>query len=396
MNKNRLGLPAATALLVLAALAPSCVTQTPRVVSSPVPRFAYIADQNDNNVAGYAINSSSGALSAGAGSPFTGVNGPRNAAVCPSGQLLYVANGGTTEAPGNGVSGYQIDQTTGTLTAVRGSPFAGGNAPRGVIVDPSGNFVYVANSNDNTVSGYRINSATGALTQVPGSPFATGTGPFGVTVDPTGRFVYVANHHSSNISAYSINAATGALTPITGSPFADVEQGEEEEEETGPFEIAVTPDGGFLYVTNHFTDDVVGFSIGSSTGALTELSSGPYPAGDEPFGVVVAPSGQFVYVANRASANVYVYSRDLSSGALTQIEGSPYSVESEEEDCDASPYELALDGTGRFLYVPNNGCGNISAFSVDATSGQLTQLAGSPFAAGNGPYGVAIARLRLE
>jgi len=365
---------------------PGCTTTRP-IVSSALPRFAYVANQNDNDISAFAVDYTSGALTAGVGSPFTGVSGPRNVAVCPSGQLLYVANGNT-----NGISGYQINLTTGTLTPAPGSPFAGGTAPRGITVDPTGSFVYVANSGDNTISGYAINGNNGTLTPVPGSPFAAGTSPFGITVDPTGRFVYAANHKSSDISAYIINAKTGALTEITGSPFADVE---EEEENTGPFEIAVTPTDSFLYVTNHFTNNVAGFSINASSGALTPIASGPFNAGNEPFGIQVAPSGDFVYVVNRASANIYVYSLDTSTGALMQIQDSPYSV-GEIGECNPSPYEGALDATGRFLYVPDNGCGAISAFSVDAATGALTMLSGFPIAAGNGPYGVAISRLRLD
>jgi len=377
---------AAAAMAMLAAIAVGCVT-TRRIVSSAIPAFAYVSNQNDNNVTAYSVGIPSGALVAVAGSPFTGTTGPRNMALCHSGQLLYVANGDT-----NGVSGYKIDLATGALTPVPGSPFAGGNAPRGIAADPSGSFVYVANSGDNTVSGYAINGNTGALTPVPGSPFAADNGPFGITVDPTGRFVYAANHHSSDISAYSINAKTGALAAITGSPFAD---GGVDEVQTGPFEIAVTPSGSFLYVTNHFTNDVAGFNINTSSGALTPFSSGPYPAGNEPFGIQVAPSGDFVYVANRGSADIYVYSVDPGTGALLQIEGSPYSV-GEIDDCSPSPYELALDGTGSFLYAPDNGCGVVSAFSVDAATGALTMMPGSPFAAGNGAYGVAISRLRVQ
>jgi len=40
-----------------------------------------------------------------------------------------------------------------------------------------------------------------------------------LTVDPTGQFVYVANEVSDNISAYTLGGSTGALTPIAGSPF---------------------------------------------------------------------------------------------------------------------------------------------------------------------------------
>ena len=51
------------------------------------------------------------------------------------------------------------------------------------------------------------------------------------------------------------------------------------------------------------------------------------------------------------------------------------------------------DGSG-YVYVVNFGSGgpsysNISAYSID-TSGALTQVPGSPFAAGNDPVGVAI------
>ncbi len=54
-----------------------------------------------------------------------------------------------------------------------GSPFAAGPLPTAAGTDPSGNFLYVANSGSRDVSVYAINKTTGALTQVPGSPFAT-------------------------------------------------------------------------------------------------------------------------------------------------------------------------------------------------------------------------------
>jgi 6-phosphogluconolactonase len=95
-----------------------------------------------------------------------------------------------------------------------------------VAVDPSGKFAYVANAGDNTVSGYTINSATGALTAIAGSPFASGgSGPLSVAVDPSGKFAYVVNGSVTdfagvNVSGYTINSTTGALTAIAGSPFA--------------------------------------------------------------------------------------------------------------------------------------------------------------------------------
>jgi len=57
------------------------------------------------------------------------------------------------------------------------------------------------------------------LTTIEGSPFTAGTGPWGIVADPSGKYLYVANYSSDNVSAYSINSSTGALTTIEGSPF---------------------------------------------------------------------------------------------------------------------------------------------------------------------------------
>jgi 6-phosphogluconolactonase len=50
---------------------------------------------------------------------------------------------------------------------------------------------------------------------------------------------------------------------------------------------------------------------------------------------------------------------------------------------------MAMDPLGRFLYVADfNGginAGNISAFTVNATTGALTPVAGSPFPGGGAP-----------
>ena len=71
-------------------------------------------------------------------------------------QFAYVAN-----ADSNDVSGYRIDSTTGALTPIPGSPFAAGLGPSSVAVDPAGRFAYVANRDSADVSGYTINAPPG-------------------------------------------------------------------------------------------------------------------------------------------------------------------------------------------------------------------------------------------
>ncbi|HET6465551.1 MAG TPA: beta-propeller fold lactonase family protein, partial [Nitrospiria bacterium] len=59
-----------------------------------------------------------------------------------------------------------------------------GTSPNAVTVDPSAQFVYVANSSSN-VSAYTIDQTTGALTDVSGSPFTAGTDPLSLSVSGT-------------------------------------------------------------------------------------------------------------------------------------------------------------------------------------------------------------------
>jgi len=53
------------------------------------------------------------------------------------GQFVYVAN-----ASSNNVSGYTINPTTGALTAISGSPFAAGRFPTSMAVDPTAKSLY--------------------------------------------------------------------------------------------------------------------------------------------------------------------------------------------------------------------------------------------------------------
>jgi 6-phosphogluconolactonase len=190
-------------------------------------QFVYVANQGSGNVSGYTIEPSTGALTPIANSPFAGFNSV-SVAVGPRGKFAYVANQGSSPDFSGTVLGYKIDPSTGALTPIAGSPFPANALPFSVTVDPNGKFAYVANFDSNTgsstVSGYTIEPCTGALTATAGSPFPAGRGfPLGfpatasVAVDPTGRFANPPG--SGNVSGYKINRSTGALTSIAGSPF---------------------------------------------------------------------------------------------------------------------------------------------------------------------------------
>lgn len=139
---------------------------------------------------------------------------PGAAAVHPSGNFVFATCGASILA-------YAVNSTSGALTAIAGSPFAAGAKPRTVAADPTGRFLYVGNHAlapaESSISAFSINPTTGSLTQIAGSPFASNETSF-ITLDPRGEFLYVASENSSLLTVYAVNSVTGALT-ATGSPI---------------------------------------------------------------------------------------------------------------------------------------------------------------------------------
>jgi DNA-binding beta-propeller fold protein YncE len=99
--------------------------------------------------------------------------------------------------------------------------------------------------------------------------------------------------------------------------------------------------------------------------------------------VAVSTNGQFAYVANSGDGNVSAYTINATTGALTPVSGSPFAA-------GRLPYSVAVSASGPFAYVVNEGDGSVSAYTIDTTTGALSPVSGSPFSAGNGPYSVTV------
>ncbi len=80
---------------------------------------------------------------------------------------------------------------------------------------------------------------------------------------------------------------------------------------------------------------------------------------------------RFAYVVNRGSNNVSAYALDASTGTLAPLAGSPFAAGN-------LPVAIAVDQGGRYLYVVNQTDATISAFLIDRSSGGLTSVSGSP------------------
>lgn len=298
-----------------------------------------------------------------------------------------------TDHSDNRVLLYKIDPTTGALVWKQPYGASAGTRPEGVAIDPTGKFVYVTNYRSDNVSAYTIDPDNGDLTPIEGSPFKAGEGAQGIAVDPAGKFAYVTNRGSAgvsgDVSAYVIDPQSGALTPVAGSPFAAGEV---------PTGVAITPDGKFAYVTSKFSahrhglnGEVSAFAIDATSGALEAVPGSPFATGKFPTGVAITPNGEYAYVPAWQSHAVFAYTIDSGTGALEKVKGSPFAGGG---GGDHSSCGIAIDPTGQYSYILHNNNFRLknSAFGyrIDATSGSLTPVPGSPFAAGKDVRGIAV------
>jgi 6-phosphogluconolactonase (cycloisomerase 2 family) len=356
----------------------SAVNLTVSSGAGAAQHFAYVSNAGDGTISAYSVDGTTGALTPLAGSPIAvaGAIQLYEAKVDPSGKFLYVVDNSAT-GPMD-IYAFSIDAGTGALTAVAGSPFAGGNQPQSLAFDASGAYLYVANVTDNSISAYSISSTTGVLTQLSGSPFTvSGTNPAPEQIVRAGNYLYTVNSNTNAVDVFAINTGTGALTEgVAGSPFAT---------DTGPFSLVVDPSGAVLYTANvgaSSNGSISAFTINSSTGVLSAVAGNPLAIQVSNY-LAIDPHSKFLFVT-LITGGVAAYPINAASGVLgTAAAGSPFAT-------GTNSYSVTVDPSGQFVYVCNDGSANVSEFSLAAGTGVLTPIAGSPVSAGANPDFIAI------
>ena len=289
----------------------------------------------------------------------------------------------SVDGTGN-IKEYGIDSTTGALTLMCNTA----TAALGPIVAANNTFVYVLDQAKG-LSPARIfefliaHGNSGALAAVTGSPFTlseTITGNLSLVADPLGRFIFVTNQVNNDVHVLTIGQS-GALTEATNSPFVV----------SNPDFIAINPAGNLAYVPDSTDGDIFIFSL-DANGQLTNnpASGSPFIIGmgnNAPHFALVHPNGNFLLTANELTLGSFSINSS-NAGALTQVGGSPFSPGGA-GDAQVAPLDVALDMSGKFLYVtplgtvnggiPGFTSENIVAFAFDPTAGGMTPVPMSPF-----------------
>jgi 6-phosphogluconolactonase len=187
---------------------------------------------------------------------------------------------------------------------------------------------------------------------------------------------YVTLPAKGSVLLLHINGANGAITLGASTPQV---------QDTSPTGLALLPSKKFLYAVNSGLNSGISIFNVASDGTLT-LSGTPLPAGNGPDLAVIDPSGKYLLVTNNFGSNgsggdISVYSIDAGSGALTEVAGSPFAAH-------ANPTSIVFTHSGNFVYVTNPGIGMVTGFSF--ANGVLTQVPNSPVFSGAGAAALAV------
>ena len=292
-----------------------------------------------------------------------------------------------------------------------------------LVLSDDGDYLYAANAGSGTISVFRVHGAYLWLQDVQPT--------FGVepnSIAQRGDLLYVANAAAaSSVMGFRIRN-DGRLSPIAHS-LAFLSGNE-----VGPGDIAISPDGRFLVVTERVTNNIDVFNIQqdgtlgpivtnhdatlgtfafafSSDGALLVTETGPAGATNAsavstflidssgkltPVGVdlptlgaaacwnVVTPNGKFTYVSNAGTSTVSGYSI-VAGGSLAPLPGTVVG----KNPPNSTNIDLAVSNDNRFLYTLNGAAGTISVFAIQPNGSLVLKTLVSGLPASGGLNGIA-------
>lgn len=180
---------------------------------APDNRFVYAADLGTDKLNIFAADVKASKVTPATPSYATVKpgSGPRHFTFHPNGKYAYLVEELTSS-----VAVFSWNSKTGALTLLEDgvktlpADFNGQNTSADIHIDPSGKFLYQSNRGHNALAIFAIGN-DGKLTKV-GDQSTEGKTPRNFLIDPKGDFVFVAHQDSDNITIFKRNQQTGQLT----------------------------------------------------------------------------------------------------------------------------------------------------------------------------------------
>ena len=171
----------------------------------------YVSDLGRNSVYNYQLTSNNKNYELVTPSiiPMPENVGPRHFVLTNYGQFMYIideyGNAITSAKQVNG--NFELLEHVSTLR----DDFKGESNCADIHLSKDESFLYGSNRGENTIVVYKRNTQTGTLEKIQNED-VHGNWPRNFTLDPTGQFLLVANKKSNNISVFQIDQSTGKLS----------------------------------------------------------------------------------------------------------------------------------------------------------------------------------------
>jgi 6-phosphogluconolactonase len=289
--------------------------------------------------------------------------------------IYTAADASTGSSAESNILGFEVEPASGKLTQLS-QVGAGGLDATHLAFDATSNTLFVANHGSGDVTALPVRP-DGHLGVVASTQKDYGTGPHprqkmpephGVAVDPSHHYVLVTDFGADRIFVYHFDGATRTLTPAK-VPYEAVPPG------SGPRHLTFSPNGRFLYLLTELTAELRVYRWDARKAHLELVQAlSAYPADDsgQPKSageIALSRNGRFVYVSLRGDQDSLVVYQAQENGQLREIQRVPA--------LGKSPWSMAIDPAGLWLFVANEASNSVSLFNIDPASGRLSATAES-------------------
>lgn len=297
---------------------------------------------------------------------------PSWVAIHPNGKFLYAVN----EAGKNSmVSAFSLDAQTGKLTLLNQLP-ALGEDPCYISFDRTGKYVLVANYTSGNVVVFPIgpDGKLGAATANvrdegqlgPNKERQEAPHAHWIETSAGNRFAYVSDLGLDRVMIYKFDMASGKLVNPGSNQqdafSATLPPG------AGPRHVVFSRNGNFMDVLGEVQSTVTVFANDArekyreiqTISTLPKDFSGRNDAAE----IAVHPNGKFLYTSNRGHDSIALFHIDPAGGKLTAA--GDFSVFGKE------PRHFAIDPSGNYLLAEDQLSDKIVSFRIDQKTGALT------------------------
>ena len=243
------------------------------------------------------------------------------------------------------------------------------------------------------IEGFALDTTSGVLTPLAGSPFATSSSTTNdMALAPNGGNLYVLGQQfpSGTCCVGPSSLLVFALDPNTGAPSFKQSLATNASEGS---KLAVAPSGKFVYVAPYSGGDINGIGIFAVQSDGTLVASGSLASTQSTGDVVISPNGAFLYTSSDGgpvgnlgnnpcgpfNSFIWGFSVDAATGALAPLPGSPFTFQRQLCVVGHVPNYVTkqIDPRGQRLFVIDSFNGDITSFAINPSTGALTLLPGT-------------------